>query len=69
MVSGKAAAAYDHTMSEYNVNTGNSSTGQEWIIDAYQSLEPSVSLHNFVCNLCNYLMYLLMFPTANLLTA
>jgi len=40
-VSGKAAVAD----SQYNMNhhTGNSSTGQEWIIDAYRSLEPSVS--------------------------
>ena len=32
---------------EYNIDTGNSSTGQEWIIDAYRNLEPTVSLLSF----------------------
>jgi len=53
-VGGKAAVADGHNIGEYNVNTGNSSTGQELIIDAYRSLEPTVSLLNFVSTLGMY---------------
>ena len=58
-VGGKAAVADGHNIVEFNVNTGNSSTGQEWIIDAYSSLEPSVSklINILFCNsfvLCIY---------------
>ena len=42
-VGGEAAVADGHNIGEYNVNAGHSSTGQEWIIDAYRNLEPTVS--------------------------
>lgn len=28
---------------EYNLNSSGNSSGQEWILDAYRSLEPGVS--------------------------
>lgn len=39
---------------EYNLNSSGNSSGQEWILDAYRSLEPGVSFFTTYCisNFC-----------------